>query len=75
MTEEIIRTATSICPECLQPIPAEVYVDKELNNWVMMRKRCEDHGEFKDKLSIDAEEYKWQQTYTDDVNSTINVST
>jgi len=74
MTEEIIRRTTSLCPECLQPIAAEVYVDPE-TNWVMMRKQCKDHGEFKDKLSVDAEEYKWQQHYTDEVNSTINIST
>ena len=74
MTEEIIRRTHSICPECLQPIAAEIYVNPE-NNWVMMRKHCKDHGEFKDKISVDAEEYKWQQSYTDEVNSTINIST
>ena len=47
---EIIRTTTSICPECLQPIPAEIYVDPE-TDWVMMRKTCKDHGDFKDKLA------------------------
>jgi uncharacterized radical SAM superfamily Fe-S cluster-containing enzyme len=71
---EIIRKTTSICPECLQPIPAEVYVDEEMNNWVMMRKNCEDHGEFKDKLSINAEEYKWNQTFTDEIGSTVDIS-
>jgi uncharacterized radical SAM superfamily Fe-S cluster-containing enzyme len=74
MTEEIIRRTTSICPECLQPIAAEIYADPK-TNWAMMRKTCKEHGEFKDKLSIDAEEYKWQQSYTDDVNSTIGIST
>lgn len=74
MTIEIIRKTTSICPECLQPIPAEIYVD-EAHNWVMMRKDCKDHGNFRDKLSIDPEEYKWQDTFTDDIGSTINNST
>jgi uncharacterized radical SAM superfamily Fe-S cluster-containing enzyme len=74
MTEEIIRRTTSICPECLQPIPAEIYVD-ESTNWVMMRKNCEEHGDFKDKLSIDPEEYKWQQTFTDEIGSTISHTT
>lgn len=74
MTEEIIRRTTSICPECLQPIPAEVYRDPE-TNWAMMRKTCKEHGEFKDKLSIDADEYIWQQHYTDDINSTVNITT
>ncbi len=72
--EEIIRTITSLCPECLQPIPAEVYVDSE-TNWVMMRKTCEDHGDFKDKLSIHPEDYKWQMSFTDDIGSTVDNST
>lgn len=74
MTEEVIRKTVSVCPECLQPIAAEIYVDPS-NNWVMMRKNCKDHGNFRDKLSIDSEEYKWQQSYCDYVNSTINIST
>ncbi len=74
MTEEIIRRTTSICPECLQLIAAEIYVDPE-TNWVMMRKNCEEHGDFKDKLSIDPIEYKWAETFTDDIGSTINNST
>jgi uncharacterized radical SAM superfamily Fe-S cluster-containing enzyme len=74
MTEEIIRRTTSICPECLQPIPAEIYVDPA-TNFVMMRKNCKEHGDFKDKISIDPEEYKWSQTFTDEIGSTINNST
>ncbi len=74
MTEEIIRRTTSICPECLKTIAAEIYVDPE-TNWVMMRKNCEEHGDFKDKLSIDPIEYKFNETYTDDIGSTINNST
>ena len=74
MTEEIIRRTTSICPECLQLIAAEIYVDPE-TNWVMMRKNCEEHGDFKDKLSIDPDEYKFNETYTDDIGSTVNNST
>ncbi len=54
--EEIIRTTISICPECVKHLEAEIYVDPE-TNWVMMRKTCKDHGEFKDKLSINPEEY------------------
>jgi len=74
MTEEIIRRTTSICPECLQTIPAEIYVDPE-TNWVMMRKDCKEHGHFKDKISINPDDYKWGQTFTDDIGSTINNST
>jgi hypothetical protein len=74
MTEEIIRRTTSICPECLQTIPAEIYVDPK-TNFVMMRKDCDEHGNFKDKLSIDPEEYKWGERFTDEIGSTINNST
>ena len=74
MTEEIIRRTRSICPECMKTIDAEIYVDPE-TNWVMMRKTCDEHGEFKDKLSIDPEEYKWAETFTDDLGSTIDNST
>lgn len=74
MTEEIIRRTTSICPECLQPIPAEIYVDPK-TNFVMMRKDCDEHGNFKDKLSIDPEEYKWGERFTDEIGSTTNNST
>ncbi len=74
MTEEIIRRTTSLCPECLTQIPAELYVDPK-TNWVMMRKNCKEHGEFQDKISIDAREYKWQLEFTDEIGSTINNST
>ena len=70
---EIIRTTTSICPECLQHVHAEIYVDPE-TDWVMMRKTCKEHGEFKDKLAIHSEEYKWQMSFTDEIGSTINNS-
>ena len=71
---EIIRTTISLCPECMKNIPAEIIVDPE-TNWVMMVKSCEEHGEFKDKLSIHPEDYKWQQKYTEEVGSTVNNST
>ncbi|MBN1216678.1 MAG: radical SAM protein [Candidatus Lokiarchaeota archaeon] len=69
--EEIINTTTSLCPECLQQIPAEIYIDP-VTNWVMMRKNCKDHGNFKDKLSINPDEYKWAQNFTDEIGSTEN---
>ena len=71
---EIIRTTTSICPECVKHVMAEIYVDPE-TNYVMMRKSCEDHGEFKDKLSSNPEDYKWQQKFATEIGSTVNNST
>lgn len=77
--EEVIRRTTSLCPECLQPIPAEIYVDTEISDngepWVMMRKKCKDHGEFKDKISISPEEYKWANNYTAKMGSETNNTT
>jgi len=73
MIEEIIKNTTSICPECLQPIPAEIFIDVN-TNWVMMRKHCEEHGDFKDKISVNPEEYKWNQSFTNEIGSTINNS-
>ena len=67
---EVIRNTTSICPECLQQIPAEIYVDDN-TKWVMMRKECKTHGEFKDKLSINKEDYVWGQNFCNDVGSTL----
>ncbi len=57
MAEKVYRRTNSLCPECLERIPAEVYLDEE-KNWVMMRKSCSKHGEFKDKISIYPEEYE-----------------
>src|SRR5271157_398176 len=57
MAEKIYRYTQSLCPECLERIPAEVYYDEE-RGWVMMRKMCDKHGEFKDKISIFPEEYE-----------------
>jgi uncharacterized radical SAM superfamily Fe-S cluster-containing enzyme len=50
------RKTRSICPECLEPIDAEVY---EEDDQIWMRKSCEEHGKFKDKLSSSAKYYKW----------------
>ncbi|MFX0080701.1 MAG: tetraether lipid synthase Tes [Candidatus Hodarchaeota archaeon] len=50
------RKTRSVCPECLQPISAEIYEDDQK---IWMRKTCEDHGDFKDLLSSSAKYYKW----------------
>jgi len=46
----------SVCPECLQPINAEIV---EENGEIFMRKTCKEHGFFEDKLSSNAKYYKW----------------
>ena len=50
------RKTRSICPECLQPIDADIY---EEDDQIWMKKSCEDHGPFRDKLSSSAKYYKW----------------
>ncbi|MFX0038734.1 MAG: tetraether lipid synthase Tes [Promethearchaeota archaeon] len=50
------RKTRSVCPECLEPIDAEVY---EEDDQIWMKKSCEEHGQFKDKLSSSAKYYKW----------------
>jgi tetraether lipid synthase len=71
MVEEILRTTTSICPECMEAISADIFVDgsKGDNGWVMMRKNCEKHGDFMDKLSVDPVLYKWKNGYSKSLDS------
>jgi len=70
---EVLRTTTSICPECMEPIKADIYVDDE-KNWVMMRKNCKKHGDFLDKISINPEQYKWQNGYVDSLGSRMDTA-
>ncbi|MHA1342027.1 MAG: radical SAM protein [Promethearchaeota archaeon] len=72
--EEIIKKTVSLCPECLENIPAEIYWDKKENK-VFMRKECSKHGSFKDRISSNPEEYIWQQSFTKNMGSTVNIST
>jgi uncharacterized radical SAM superfamily Fe-S cluster-containing enzyme len=39
------RTIASLCPICLKVISAHIFQEGEA---VMIEKRCEEHGEFKD---------------------------
>ncbi|NLX06477.1 MAG: radical SAM protein [Phycisphaerae bacterium] len=45
------QKTTSICPECLEVLPAELY---EREGKVWMAKRCPRHGEFVELISSDA---------------------
>lgn len=45
----------SLCPECLSVVPAEVY---EEGGKILIKKRCEEHGEFEDIYWADAALYK-----------------
>lgn len=67
---EIIRKTTSICPECMAPIEAEIIYDEKLNQ-IKMLKKCEKHGEFSDRISSNPDYYKWQNGYADTLNSRV----
>jgi len=68
VNEPYYRKTKSICPECLQPIGAEIYEDAEQ---IWMRKTCEDHGDFKDLISSSAKYYKWTHYATKDKNGNV----
>lgn len=61
-TKKYYRKTRSICPECLQPIDAEVMEedgpDSEKNK-ILIKKTCPDHGYFEDIISTNALYYKW----------------
>lgn len=45
---------TSLCPECLKPLPAKIY---EENGKIMIEKECPEHGTFKNTYWSDSELY------------------
>jgi len=46
------RTVQSLCPECLQTIPADEFIE---DGRVVMQKTCQAHGAFKDIVFSDAD--------------------
>ena len=71
MVEEIFRQTTSICPECMQLIPATI---KTEGSMVVMVKSCPTHGDFKDKLSSDIDLYRYQNTFAESLNSKVDTA-
>jgi uncharacterized radical SAM superfamily Fe-S cluster-containing enzyme len=65
--ESVIKTTTSICPECHQLISAD-YIEAD-DGQVYMVKECKDHGKFKDLISINAKHFRWIQQFTFDSDS------
>lgn len=56
LNEPYYRKTASICPECMKKIDAELV---EENGEIWMKKTCDKHGDFKDKISSSAKYYKW----------------
>jgi uncharacterized radical SAM superfamily Fe-S cluster-containing enzyme len=52
--ERLIKNVDSLCPRCLQAIPAQVF---QRNQEVWMRKACSEHGSFELLLDADAQHY------------------
>lgn len=52
ISRSLPRTIRSLCPECLQTIPAEEFIE---DGRVVMRKSCPVHGAFRDIVFSDAE--------------------
>ena len=65
----IIKTTTSICPECHQCISAD-YVEED-DGQVYMLKECKDHGKYRDLISINAKHFRWIQQFTFDSDAKI----
>ncbi len=57
LNEKYFRKTVSVCPECLERIPA--VVQEEDDGQIYMRKTCPEHGDFKDVISSSAKYYKW----------------
>ncbi len=55
------REVTSVCPECIRIIPG--LIEEDEMGIIRLRKRCPDHGNFSDIISLHADYYKWSQTF------------
>jgi len=55
MVKEVLEKTDSLCPVCLQRIPAQII---EENNNVYLEKSCQSHGKFKTIIWRDAESWK-----------------
>jgi uncharacterized radical SAM superfamily Fe-S cluster-containing enzyme len=68
LDEKYYRKTFSVCPECLERIPAVV---EEIEGQIFMNKTCPDHGPFKDVISSDAKYYKWTHYAKKDKNGNV----
>ena len=68
----IIKITKSLCPECKKVIEAKIV---EENGRVMMHKKCDEHGDFSDIISINPNHFRWAQNYMIDGQKPINPCT
>ncbi len=57
---KMIKTTRSICPECFKVIDATIYEDE---GQVLLKKTCQEHGEFEDVYWSSFDEYVRAQQY------------
>lgn len=62
----LLRETHSICPEDLKPIKAQLW---EVDNQVIMKKSCPEHGDYEDIVWSDYQEYERAYKYLDDGRS------
>jgi uncharacterized radical SAM superfamily Fe-S cluster-containing enzyme len=60
---KVLRKTGSICPECKEIIPAEIF-EKDGKVWI--RKECKEHGEVEDLYYGDYEMYKKAESFAKD---------
>ncbi|NVM02596.1 MAG: radical SAM protein [Candidatus Helarchaeota archaeon] len=60
VTSSNIKNTKSLCPECKKTIDAKII---EENGKVLMNKKCSEHGNFSDILSINPTHFRWSQQF------------
>lgn len=68
----IINATTSLCPECLKTIPADII---EKNGKILLRKYCSAHGDFEDIYWSDSAIYKKYSEFACDEQGVSNPDT
>ena len=64
-----IKDTKSLCPECGKPLKAEVYDE---DGKVLIKKTCDEHGEFVNTYWSDDELYNRVDDYTPSITSVEN---
>jgi len=71
--ERVIRHTISICPDCQKNIKARI-VEDSTSRLVLMRKTCEEHGDFEDILSKDPDLYQWNHSLVDSIHARMDTA-
>ncbi len=69
LNEKYYKKTFSICPECMERIPAVIKEDDDEK--IYMYKTCPEHGDLKDLISSSAKYYKWTHYAVKDENGNV----